>query len=156
MERRKRVTMRISVKGRYALAAVTVIAQRAQSREDVTVSSISEELGISKIYLEQVFSQLKKEGLLLSVKGPRGGYQLARSPAKITAWEVLTALESSLTEKTEKTVGDNAPEIEMALQSLVFEPLNEALRSRLSEITVREILDYTDKQKTQQAFMLNL
>jgi Rrf2 family protein len=156
MERRNRVTMRISVKGRYALAAVTVIAQRAQSRENVTVSSISDELGISKIYLEQVFSQLKKEGLLLSVKGPRGGYQLARPPSKITAWEVLTALESSLTEKTEKTVGDNAPEIELALQFLVFEPLNEALRSRLSEITVRELLDYTDKQKTQQAFMLNL
>jgi Rrf2 family protein len=148
--------MRISVKGRYALAAVTVIAQRAQSRENVTVSSISEELGISKIYLEQVFSQLKKEGVLLSVKGPRGGYQLARSPVKITAWEVLTALESSLTEKTENTVEGNAPEIELALQSLVFEPLDEALRSRLSEITVREILDYTDKQKTQQAFMLNL
>ncbi|MDR1573230.1 MAG: Rrf2 family transcriptional regulator [Clostridiales Family XIII bacterium] len=148
--------MRISVKGRYALAAVTVIAQRAQSRENVTVSSISDELGISKIYLEQVFSQLKREGLLLSVKGPRGGYQLARSPSKITAWNVLTTLESGLTEKTENTVGDSVPEIEMALQSLVFEPLNEALRTRLSEITLQEILDYADKQKTQQAFMLNL
>jgi Rrf2 family protein len=148
--------MRISVKGRYALAAVTVIAQRAQSRENVTVSSISDGLGISKIYLEQVFSQLKREGLLLSVKGPRGGYQLARSPSKITAWDVLTTLESGLTEKTENTVGDSVPEIEMALQSLVFEPLNETLRSRLSEITLQEILDYADKQKTQQAFMLNL
>jgi Rrf2 family protein len=148
--------MRISVKGRYALAAVTVIAQRAQSRENVTVSSISDELGISKIYLEQVFSQLKREGLLLSVKGPRGGYQLARPPSKITGWDVLTTLESSLTEKTENTVGDSVPELEMALQTLVFEPLNEALRARLSEITVQEILDYSDKQKTQQAFMLNL
>jgi Rrf2 family protein len=148
--------MRISVKGRYALAAVTVIAQRAQSRENVTVSSISEELGISKIYLEQVFSQLKREGLLLSVKGPRGGYQLARSPSKITAWDVLTTLESGLTEKTENTVGDSVPEIEMSLQSLVFEPLNDVLRSRLSEITMQEILDYSEKQKTQQAFMLNL
>ncbi|MDR2296142.1 MAG: Rrf2 family transcriptional regulator [Clostridiales Family XIII bacterium] len=148
--------MRISVKGRYALAAVTVIARRAQSQENVTVSSISDELGISKIYLEQVFSQLKRDGLLLSVKGPRGGYQLARSPSKITAWDVLTTLESSLTEKTEKTVEDSVPEIEMALQTLVFEPLNALLRSRLSEITLQEILDFSDKQKTQQAFMLNL
>jgi Rrf2 family protein len=155
-ERRQQSTMRISVKGRYALAAITVIAQRAQSQENVTVSSISDELGISKIYLEQVFSQLKREGLLLSVKGPRGGYQLARAPSKITAWDVLTTLESSLTEKTENTVGDSVPEIEMALQSLVFEPLNETLRSRLSEITIQGILDFSDKQKTQQAFMLNL
>ncbi|MDR2088070.1 MAG: Rrf2 family transcriptional regulator [Clostridiales Family XIII bacterium] len=148
--------MRISVKGRYALAAVTVIAQRAQSQENVTVSSISEELGLSKIYLEQVFSQLKRDGLLLSVKGPRGGYRLARAPSKITAWDVLTALESSLTEKTENTVGDSAPEIETALRSIVFGPLDDALRSRLSEITLREILDFSDKQRTQQAFMLNL
>jgi Rrf2 family protein len=148
--------MRISVKGRYALAAVTVIAQRAQSQENVTVSSISEELGISKIYLEQVFSQLKREGLLLSVKGPRGGYQLSRSPSKITAWDVLTTLESGLTEKTENTVGDSVPAIETALRSLVFEPLDEVIQSRLSEITLQEILDFSDKQRTQQAFMLNL
>jgi Rrf2 family protein len=148
--------MRISVKGRYALASVTVIARRAQSKENVTVSSISDELGISKIYLEQVFSQLKREGLLLSVKGPRGGYQLSRSPSKITAWDVLTTLESGLAEQTENTVGDNVLEIEMALQTLIFEPLDEVIRTRLSEITVQEILDYSDKQKTQQAFMLNL
>jgi hypothetical protein len=44
----------------------------------------------------------------------------------------------------------------MALQSLVFEPLNETLQTRLSGITLQEILDFSDKQKTQQAFMLNL
>jgi Rrf2 family protein len=148
--------MRISVKGRYALAAMTVVAHRAQSRENVTVSSVSEELGISKIYLEQVFSQLKKDGLLISVKGPRGGYQLARPPSKISAWEVLTALESSLTEETENTVGDNVPEIETALRTLVFKPMDDALKSRLSETTVQEILDYSDKQKMSQAFMMNL
>jgi Rrf2 family protein len=148
--------MRVSVKGRYALAAVTVIAQRAQSQENVTVSSISEELGISKIYLEQVFSQLKKEGLLLSVKGPRGGYQLSRAPGKITAWDVLTTLESWISEPTENTVGDSAPGIEIALHTQVFDPLNAALRVCLEQVTVRDILDYSDKQRTQQAFMLNL
>ena len=148
--------MRISVKGRYALAAVTVIARRAQTRENITVSSISDDLGISKIYLEQVFSQLKKEGLLLSVKGPRGGYQLSRTPSKISAWEVLTAIEAGLTEQTENTVNASAPDIEIALQSAVFAPLDAALRDCLGGVSVQDILDYSDKQKTQQAFMLNL
>ncbi|MDR1136411.1 MAG: Rrf2 family transcriptional regulator [Clostridiales Family XIII bacterium] len=148
--------MRISVKGRYALASVIVIAQRAQSRENVTVSSISEELGISKIYLEQVFSQLKKDGLLLSVKGPRGGYQLSRPPGKITVWDTLTTLEAGLTEQTENTVVDSAPEIEMSLQSLIFEPLNGMLEEWLSKITIQDLLDFTEKQKTQQSYMLNL
>ncbi|MDR3294236.1 MAG: Rrf2 family transcriptional regulator [Clostridiales Family XIII bacterium] len=148
--------MRISVKGRYALAAVTVIAQRAQSRENVTVSSISDELGISKIYLEQVFSQLKKEGLLLSVKGPRGGYQLSRAPSKITVWDLLATLEAGLTEQTENTVGESAPDIEIALQTLVFAPLNTGLQEALRQVTVQDLLDYSEKQKTQQAFMMNL
>ncbi|MDR1572470.1 MAG: Rrf2 family transcriptional regulator [Clostridiales Family XIII bacterium] len=148
--------MRISVKGRYALAAVTVIAQRAQSRENITVSSISEVLGISKIYLEQVFSQLKKDGLLLSVKGPRGGYQLSRPASRISAWDVLAALEAGMTEQTENTVGESAPDIEIALQSTVFAPLDAALVACLGGVSVQDILDYSDTQRAQQSFMLNL
>ena len=52
--------MRVSAKSRYALAALTTMAMQENSRECVTVISISERLGISKIYLEQVFSLLKR------------------------------------------------------------------------------------------------
>jgi Rrf2 family protein len=148
--------MRISVKGRYALAAITVIAAKAQSKENVTVSSISEELGISKIYLEQVFSQLKKNNILLSVKGPRGGYQLSCPASSINVWNVLNTLESSLTEKTEDTVRDSSPAIETALQSIVFAPLNGALQDCLSSISIQDLLDCTQKQMSQQAYMLNM
>ncbi|MDR3242506.1 MAG: Rrf2 family transcriptional regulator [Clostridiales Family XIII bacterium] len=148
--------MRISVKGRYALAAVTVIAQNFQSNANVTVNSISETLGISKIYLEQVFAQLKREKLLLSIKGPNGGYQLSRPPQKITAWEVLAALETSLMLNTENTVSEDAPEIETAMQLLVFKPLNTAVAECLKNVTVRDLADLADKQQTQRAFMMNM
>ena len=148
--------MRISVKGRYALAAVVEIARNAGSGENVAVINIAQTLGISKIYLEQVFTQLKKSGILLSVKGSKGGYQLSRPLSKITAWEVLSALEAALVERTEDTVGENAPEIESAMKELVFRPLDTIIMEFLSKVTVQDLLDNSEKQRTEQAFMLNM
>lgn len=148
--------MRISVKGRYALAAVTKVAGSAQTGENVAVISISGALGISKIYLEQVFAQLKKAGLLLSVKGSRGGYQLSRPPAQITAWDVLAALETALVEQVEDTVSASAPEIELGMQQLVFGPLDVAVQHCLSQVTVQDLLDFSQGQKSEQAFMIHM
>ncbi|MCL2035523.1 MAG: Rrf2 family transcriptional regulator [Oscillospiraceae bacterium] len=148
--------MRISVKGRYALAAVVEIARNSDSGENVAVINIAGTLGISKIYLEQVFTQLKKAGILLAVKGSKGGYQLSRSPSKITAWEILSALESVLVEPVDSTVEENAPEIEAAMKELVFLPFDAAVREFLSGVTVRELLEHSEKQRTEQAFMLNM
>ena len=91
--------MKISTKGRYALASAIHIAQFYGSNEAITLISISESLGISKIYLEQVFALLKRGGIVISVKGAQGGYQLAKSPQQITAYDILSATEASLFEK---------------------------------------------------------
>lgn len=75
--------MRISAKGRYALAAIISMAQQYNSGEHITVISISEKLGLSKIYLEQVFALLKKAEIVSSAKGAQGGYQLTRMPGQM-------------------------------------------------------------------------
>lgn len=147
--------MRISSKGRYALAAVIEVAHSSDGA-NVAVAGIAAALGISKIYLEQVFAQLKKAGVLLASKGSRGGYQLCRPPAKITAWEILSALESALTEPAESTVNENAPDIEAALDTLVFAALDTAVVECLSKVTVQDLLDYSERQKAEQSFMLNM
>ena len=72
--------MKISAKGRYGLAAMTCLARNFASGSPITIISISEKLGISKIYLEQVFSLLKRAQLVNSIKGSQGGYQLSREP----------------------------------------------------------------------------
>ncbi|MDR3305194.1 MAG: Rrf2 family transcriptional regulator [Clostridiales Family XIII bacterium] len=148
--------MRISVKGRYALAAVIVIADKQASETNVTVGSISEELGVSKIYLEQVFAQLKKVGLLTSTKGPKGGYQFARAPIGITVWEVLSALETGLSEQTENTVGESDPGIEMALRERIYDPVDLALKQTLSAISVQDLHDHAVGQRAEQSFMMGL
>lgn len=147
------IRMRISAKGRYALAAMIFMAQQHQSGEYITIISISEQLGISKIYLEQVFSLLKKAELVLSFKGAQGGYQLARSPEEITALDILTAVEISLFEPTQETVTEAAPEIDKALQAAVFEVLDQTVSDVLRKITLADLVQETEKHKESQAMM---
>lgn len=145
--------MRISVKGRYALAAMTHMATKYDSGEYITVISISESLGISKIYLEQVFSLLRRQKLLVSVKGAQGGYRLAKMPRQITAFTVLSAVELSLFEKTEDTVLDKAPEIEKAMQISAFDILDHTVKETLEKITLSDLVSAMEKYRSDGDFM---
>ena len=139
--------MRISAKGRYALAAMLSMAQQHPGGEFITLISISEKLGISKIYLEQVFSLLKRSELVTSVKGAQGGYQLARVPRQITVLDILKAVETSLFDKTEDTVPDRAPEIEYALRRCAFDLLDECVSEVLSQKTLDDLVSAAEWQK---------
>ena len=145
--------MRISAKGRYALAAVISMAECYDNGEYITVISISEKLGISKIYLEQVFSLLKRGGIVISVKGAQGGYQLARMPRQITVLDVLQAVELSLFEPTEDTVPVKAPEIEDAIKDTVFNALDSAVKSTLEIITLDDLVNKVEENKKNQGLM---
>lgn len=131
--------MKISAKGRYALAAMTNLAQNYLAETPITIASLADKLGISKIYLEQVFSLLKRSGLVTSVKGAHGGYQLAAEPGQIDAYQILTATELALIEKTENTVLKKDPAIEQALYACVFAVIDEALKERLAQVTLADI-----------------
>ncbi len=145
--------MRISSKGRYGLAAMISVAQLGSTGDFVTVVSIAEKLGISKIYLEQVFSLLKRSKLVTSIKGSQGGYQLSRSSDRITALEILQAVEISLFEKTERSVSDEALEIENSLKKLIWENLDNAIVAALKEVTLSDLVAEAEKAKNGEEFM---
>ncbi|WP_027396697.1 RrF2 family transcriptional regulator [Anaerovibrio lipolyticus] len=139
--------MRISAKGRYGLAAMSYLASNYKNGMAITVLHISETMGISKIYLEQVFSLLKRAGLVISIKGSQGGYFLNREPNSITAYDVLTAIEIAMVEKTDSTVEEKQPLLDKAMQEIVFSQLDDAVKSCLEEITLEDILNNVEKQK---------
>jgi Rrf2 family protein len=145
--------MKISVKGRYALAAMINMAQNYSGGKCITLISISEELGMSKIYLEQVFSLLKRGDLVNSLKGASGGYQLARMPEKITAYQILAAVELALFENTKETVAEKSPEIEKVLQAFLFEPLDDTVKGALQKVTLKNLSDEVEKHKNEQGYM---
>jgi len=149
--------MKISAKGRYAIAATLEIARQSGGIDGEFVSSVSvsKSLGISKIFLEQVLSGLKKAEIVASAKGTGGGYRLAAPPEGITVWDILLTAESGLFEKTDVTAAD-APNIEAALNELVFDKLDAAVRAALKHTTLRELLDCANNQSDAQAFMPNM
>jgi len=145
--------MRISAKGRYALAAIISMAQQHQNGESITLISISERLGISKIYLEQVFALLKRGEIVTSAKGAQGGYQLAKPPRLISALDILSSVETTLFDKTEDTVAEKAPEIEAAMRFEVFDALDEAVTDALRQITIEQLVLSAERRKSTEAGM---
>lgn len=140
--------MRISAKARYGLAAMVYFAMRYPSQTKFTVLEISEALKISKIYLEQVFTQLKLAGVVQATKGPQGGYSLARAPEDTTVYDVLSATETSLFDPTPATVGDSAPHIEQVMEGSVFGILDQAVQHSLSSITLAELAEQAIQNST--------
>jgi len=139
--------MRISAKGRYALAVMIRMAENYGNGEYIAVVNISKSLGISKIYLEQIFSLLKKSGLLHSVKGTQGGYHLTRRPQLITAADILSAVEISLFEGTKDTVSDKALEIDKSIR-LIFDELDKKIKETLEGTSLEDLVLTAEKHKS--------
>ncbi|MBN1243826.1 MAG: Rrf2 family transcriptional regulator [Spirochaetales bacterium] len=83
--------MRITTKGRYALRAVLALARLSTDGSPVSIKILSEKEGISPEFLEQIFFKLRKAGLILSVRGPGGGFYFARPIPEISLLEILEA-----------------------------------------------------------------
>ena len=86
--------MKISTKGIYALEAMIELASR--NTACVSIRDIADARNCSVKYLEQIFKQLKKAQLLISIRGKDGGYQIAKDPEEITAKDIILAVEEKL------------------------------------------------------------
>ena len=87
--------MKLSTKGRYAMVALADIALQSSDKL-VTLGEISERQDISLPYLEQLFVKLRRAGLVESVRGPGGGYKLAKPAAEIRVADILTAVDETV------------------------------------------------------------
>ena len=87
--------MKLSTKGRYAMVALADIALQPDGPL-VSLGDISKRQDISLPYLEQLFVKLRRSGLVVSVRGPGGGYRLARLPSDIRVLEVLSAVDETV------------------------------------------------------------
>ena len=87
--------MKLSTKGRYGVKAMVDLAVR-YGKEPVSIKTISERQNISEYYLEQLFSTLRKSGLIKSVRGAMGGYVLGKAPEEIRIYDILEVLEGPI------------------------------------------------------------
>ncbi|MGE0082701.1 MAG: Fe-S cluster assembly transcriptional regulator IscR [Thiohalomonadaceae bacterium] len=87
--------MRLTTKGRYAVTAMLDLALH-YNQGPITLADISQRQGISLSYLEQLFSKLRKNGLVDSARGPGGGYRLSRDASEICVADVITAVDEKV------------------------------------------------------------
>jgi len=88
--------MKITSKGRYGLMAMTYLAINYNSERFFKSREIAESKNIPVKYLEHIINALKKNNLVNSLRGSEGGHRLARSPDKITVYDILLSLEGNL------------------------------------------------------------
>ncbi len=137
--------MIISSKGKYGLVALMDICLYSRS-EAVTLKSVSKRQDISERYLEQIFSILKKGGIINSKKGAQGGYFLARKPKDITVGEILNILEGGL-----KIVSpsEEKNDIECFMQKKIWNNINRQIETYFNSITLEELVkDYIEGKIT--------
>ena len=87
--------MQLSTKGRYAVMAMTELAREAPARA-TSLASLADSQQISRPYLEQLFSRLRRRGLVESVRGPGGGYRLAKPASETSVADVVFAVDEPL------------------------------------------------------------
>lgn len=87
--------MRLTTKGRFAVTAMLDLALRGD-KGPVTLAGISERQAISLSYLEQLFSRLRRHELVESVRGPGGGYYLARKPDAVSVADIIRAVDEPI------------------------------------------------------------
>lgn len=139
--------MKVSTKGRYGLRAMIDLALYSKN-ELVPLISIAQRQDISKSYLEQVFSALRKAGLVKSIKGAQGGYELAKDAKEITVGMILRALEGDLSVvPMEDEVVSNR--IESYIRDNIWNEIDERVFSFIDGLTLKDIIEsYLQKDST--------
>ena len=136
--------MRLSTKSRYGLRALFDMAYHAGTLP-AQIKDISRRQNISPRYLEQIFQDLKKAGLLKSRRGPQGGYYLARKPHEITVMDVVNATEGEMAlvdcVKTGKR-GKKACEFDnQCITQQVWAEASRKLNEYLGTVTIKDLCD---------------
>ena len=130
--------MKLTTKGRYAVTAMLDLALHFEQGA-VTLSDIAKRQGISLSYLEQLFAKLRRNGLVDSIRGPGGGYNLAREPSRISVAEIVLAINENIDAR--RCGGEqNCAQDERCLTHQLWEDLSERIHTFLSGITLADLV----------------
>jgi len=130
--------MRLSTKGRYAVTAMINLAIH-DGKGPITLSDISQCQGISLSYLEQLFAKLRRDGLVEGVRGPGGGYRLAKPAAAISIANIIAAVDEKV-DATQCEGRENCQNGERCLTHDLWTSLSDQIFDYLSSINLAEFL----------------
>lgn len=131
--------MRLTTKGRYAVTAMLDLAIH-RGRGPIALADIAQRQGISLSYLEQLFSRLRKRSLVSSVRGPGGGYNLARGAAEIHVAEVISAVDENV-DTTRCGGAQNCQNEGPCLTHDLWQDLSSRIYEYLDCISLQDLMD---------------
>lgn len=133
--------MRLSTKGRYAVMALVDLAGRASRGQScVCLADIAAEQQISLAYLEQLFARLRRAGVVASVRGPGGGYRLAKAPEATSIAEIVIAADEPIRAVRCEGAGGCMAGGAKCLTHGLWEALDQEIEGFLSNVSLRDVL----------------
>ena len=130
--------MRITTRGQLAVSAMTDLALRQKMRP-VALSTISARQGTSLSYLEQLFSALRRAGLVDSTRGPGGGYTLARNTDQISVAEIILAVENLKADDAQSMGTGQAAQVK-AMTGELWTTFNSRVMEYLQSVTLQDLV----------------
>ena len=133
-------SMKLTTKGRFAVTAMLDIALHDPS-EYVTIVAIGERRHLSSAYLEQIFGKLRRAGLLEGIRGPAGGYRLAKPAEEISVMQILDAVDASLEKSSCDKDRDCCDGEGECITFELWDDLNERMREFLNGVTLKSLAE---------------
>lgn len=132
--------MKLSNKGRYGVRAIFDIAFHNDGRA-TQIKEIAERQAIPPRFLEQIFQDLKRAGLVASRRGPRGGYQLAKTPADIRLGDIVRALEGPITVSAAKDESPEGDATSRAVTEEAFAEVSQRIEACFDDVTIEDLCE---------------
>ena len=137
--------MRLTTRGKMAVTAITDLASRSHGHP-VALPSISARQGISLSYLEDIFSALRRAGLVRSIRGPGGGYTLARPASEVSVADIVKASDRAMAEQVDETgnnLREDSPSGKMTAE--LWTSFHSRVLDYLQSVTVADLVASTDR-----------
>src|SRR3954465_4551384 len=150
--------MRLTTKGRFAVTAMIDLALR-EGKGPVTLSGISQRQAISLSYLEQLFGKLRRHEIVESIRGPGGGYSLARKADKVTVADIIIAVDEPLDATQcggkENCHGADAVSGARCMAHELWATLNEKMVDYLDSVSLQDLVDQQQQKNGEQVVVMH-
>ncbi len=141
--------MRLSTKSRYAVTSLLDLVMHSDEGP-VSLADISVRQGISLSYLEQLFAKMRRNKLVVSTRGPGGGYSLGATPDQVCIADVINAVDEEL-QVADKDLTNGSPSYEPCLTEQLWEELSAEIENFLTTISLADMMRNEDVQKLSRA-----
>lgn len=149
--------MRLSTKSRYAVTSLLDMVMHSD-KGPVSLADISQRQGISLSYLEQLFAKMRRKNLVVSTRGPGGGYRLSVSPELVSVSDIILSVDDKV-EVTNKDALPGANNYEPCLTEQLWDELSQQISNYLTGISLADMirnqeieLEYQEEQEYQHRF----